>query len=66
MMNLRQREREHDDARRHSAGDLTGATVTQNASSGQDYYSVVDSAINNAMSANSELFIAQSEQQNGQ
>ena len=65
-MNMLQRERRSEEPRERAAGEPAGGGITNSLQAGEDFYSAVDNAINNAMSSNSELFIAQIEQENGQ
>ncbi len=60
-----QRERRREETRERMVGEPEGGGGG-NSTAGLDYYNAVDNAINNAISSNSELFISQIEQENGQ
>ena len=59
-----ERERHHETPRQRTDGDP--ADASNSLAAGQGFCHAVDDAINNAMSANSALFNAQTEQDNGQ
>ena len=63
MLNL---ERQREERREQICGDPADGAAGNAAGSAVDYYSVVDNLINSTISSDSEAFMQQVEQENGQ